>query len=48
MTLVGSEISNAGENDSGAVSFPHLKLRRKHKDYVKTEESKVGTVLQDS
>ena len=40
MTYAGEQISNAPENNSVAVSFMHLKLRRDHKeDYRKKGES---------
>ena len=45
MTLPGSKMSNAPENDSFAVSFIHVELRRDCKrDYVKVGESNVGSV----
>lgn len=45
---VGSKVSGAPENDSFAVSFVHLELRRKSKKYRKVEESQAGTGLQES
>ena len=44
--IYGSKISNAPENDSFAVLFVHLELKREHmEDSRKVEESKVGKSL---
>ena len=43
MTMPGSKISNALENDNFAVCVIDLKLRRESKEgYMKVGESKVG------
>lgn len=45
--LPGNMISNAQGNESFAVYFTHLKLRREQKeDYVKVGDSEAGTGLQ--
>lgn len=36
--MLGSNLSNVPENNSVAVSFTHLKLRKEHKEFH--EESK--------
>lgn len=49
MTLLGNKIANAPENDSCAVSFMCLELKREHKeDYMEVRESKGWSGLQDS
>lgn len=47
--MLGSKISVAAENNSFAVSFKYLKLRREFiEDFMKMGGSKVGMGLQDS
>ena len=42
--MLESNISNAPENNTFAVSFMHLELGRECKeDYMEVEESKAGT-----
>ena len=49
MTVLGSKISSARENESFVVSLIHLESRRESKeDYRKAGESKVGIGLQES
>ena len=46
--MKGSKIVNSPENNSFAVSFIHLRLRREPKeDYTEVGESKAGIGLQD-
>lgn len=49
LCVLWSQISNAPESNSSAVSLMNLKLRREgKKDYMKVAESKVGIRLWDS